>query len=205
MKRAAELPFLSDKSIKNVKVDPFVMAPVFGGGGGGGRMGLPMANMKPLASRSNAPSPTPQQHQQSTAMVSTTNVVEKKKIFESIAEEVVKSGGSCSGNKTNVDMNMDDGMTPLQMVGCRTIKVANIGKEVDENGNVPDFIDDDEYYVTDEARNFFNNIKGRFGIVTVVGRYRTGKSAILNKCLLQEKNGRGFDVGSTTNSCTKGL
>jgi hypothetical protein len=40
-------------------------------------------------------------------------------------------------------------------------------------------------------------------VVTVAGKYRTGKSYILNRVLL-EQNG-GFQVGSTINACTKGL
>jgi len=37
----------------------------------------------------------------------------------------------------------------------------------------------------------------------VVGKYRTGKSFLLNRILLQEKE--GFGVGSSINPCTKGL
>ena len=37
----------------------------------------------------------------------------------------------------------------------------------------------------------------------VAGMYRTGKSYLLNRMLLGRSN--GFDVGPTTNACTKGL
>lgn len=40
-------------------------------------------------------------------------------------------------------------------------------------------------------------------IITVVGKYRTGKSYILNRVLLQQNS--GFEVGPTINACTKGL
>jgi hypothetical protein len=40
-------------------------------------------------------------------------------------------------------------------------------------------------------------------IITVVGKYRTGKSYILNRVLLQQNC--GFEVGPTINACTKGL
>ena len=40
-------------------------------------------------------------------------------------------------------------------------------------------------------------------VVTVVGKYRTGKSYILNRVLLNQNN--GFEVGPTINACTKGL
>ena len=44
------------------------------------------------------------------------------------------------------------------------------------------------------------------GIIAVAGKYRTGKSFLLNRILL-DKNGKtsGFGVGPTINPCTKGL
>lgn len=40
-------------------------------------------------------------------------------------------------------------------------------------------------------------------IITVAGKYRTGKSYILNRVLLERNS--GFEVGPTINACTKGL
>ncbi len=45
-------------------------------------------------------------------------------------------------------------------------------------------------------------MKNPLGVITIVGKYRTGKSLFLNKVLL--KNG-SFKVSPTINSCTKGL
>ncbi len=45
-------------------------------------------------------------------------------------------------------------------------------------------------------------MKNPLGVITIVGKYRTGKSLFLNKVLL--KNGN-FKVSPTINSCTKGL
>ncbi|CAD8054822.1 unnamed protein product [Paramecium sonneborni] len=42
-----------------------------------------------------------------------------------------------------------------------------------------------------------------FAVVVVVGKYRTGKSYLINQVLLQQN--QGFNVGSTVNACTKGL
>ena len=42
-------------------------------------------------------------------------------------------------------------------------------------------------------------------MVAVAGRYRTGKSFLLNHVLLQQPPGGGFQVGPTTQPCTKGL
>ena len=41
------------------------------------------------------------------------------------------------------------------------------------------------------------------GVVSVAGMYRTGKSYLLNRCLLNRQ--RGFGVGPTINPCTKGI
>ncbi len=38
----------------------------------------------------------------------------------------------------------------------------------------------------------------------VAGKYRTGKSFLLNRVILNKKN-EGFGVGPTINPCTKGL
>ena len=42
-----------------------------------------------------------------------------------------------------------------------------------------------------------------FGVSTVAGMYRTGKSYLLNRILLNKQ--KGFSVGPTVNPCTKGL
>lgn len=45
----------------------------------------------------------------------------------------------------------------------------------------------------------------RIGVIAVVGKYRTGKSFLLNRILLGETGDNGFGVGPTINPCTKGL
>jgi len=45
---------------------------------------------------------------------------------------------------------------------------------------------------------------GQSSYITVCGRYRTGKSFLVNRMLL-DVVGKGFMVGATVNSCTKGL
>jgi hypothetical protein len=42
------------------------------------------------------------------------------------------------------------------------------------------------------------------GVIAVAGKYRTGKSFLLNRVILNKKN-EGFGVGPTINPCTKGL
>ena len=47
----------------------------------------------------------------------------------------------------------------------------------------------------------FTNI----GIISLVGKYRTGKSFLLNRVLLNRQKNSGFGVGPTFRPCTKGI
>ena len=57
-----------------------------------------------------------------------------------------------------------------------------------------------------EAEEFLSSLpeNRQLGIVSIVGKYRTGKSFFVNRVLLDQKKG-GFQVGPTINPCTKGL
>ena len=50
---------------------------------------------------------------------------------------------------------------------------------------------------------FLKNLPGPLGIISVAGMYRTGKSYLLNRMLLNRSG--GFGVGPTINPCTKVL
>jgi hypothetical protein len=60
------------------------------------------------------------------------------------------------------------------------------------------------FKVTQEALDFLKAIQTPVAVVAVAGKYRTGKSYLLNRVLLNRKRG-GFGVGPTINPCTKGL
>jgi hypothetical protein len=53
------------------------------------------------------------------------------------------------------------------------------------------------------AELFLSKIPKPLAVVSVAGLYRTGKSYLLNRILLNRNN--GFGVGPTINPCTKGL
>ena len=75
-------------------------------------------------------------------------------------------------------------------------------------GNPIPFIinENDEFKVTEGAIKFLEKLKGKkIGVVCVVGKYRTGKSYLINKVILDRGQGKGFTVGPTVNPCTKGL
>lgn len=62
----------------------------------------------------------------------------------------------------------------------------------------------EKYKVSEESKKFLRAIKGKIGVIAVAGKYRTGKSFLLNRVILNKKNS-GFGVGPTINPCTKGL
>lgn len=65
--------------------------------------------------------------------------------------------------------------------------------------------DTQKFSINEEAVGIAQQIKGPIGVVTVVGMYRTGKSYLLNRVIINAKKGEGFGVGPSINPCTKGL
>lgn len=65
---------------------------------------------------------------------------------------------------------------------------------------------EDGFEVSEEAKEFLLQMKDEdLGVIAVAGKYRTGKSFLLNRILLQQTADKGFGVGPTINPCTKGL
>ena len=62
------------------------------------------------------------------------------------------------------------------------------------------------FNITDQAENYLKNLdpNRKIGVISIVGKYRTGKSFFVNRVLLN-KSGKndGFSVGPTINPCTK--
>lgn len=59
------------------------------------------------------------------------------------------------------------------------------------------------FQLSEAALAYLETIPAPISVVTVAGQYRTGKSYLLNRVLLNRK--QGFGIGSTVNPCTKGL
>ncbi|OMJ78006.1 hypothetical protein SteCoe_22289 [Stentor coeruleus] len=60
-----------------------------------------------------------------------------------------------------------------------------------------------EFKLSDEGKAFLNTLQIPLAVVGVAGMYRTGKSYLLNRVLLDRK--KGFGVGPSVNPCTKGI
>ena len=59
------------------------------------------------------------------------------------------------------------------------------------------------FLLNERAETFLKSLDSPFAIISVAGVYRTGKSFLINRMFLNQKN--GFSVGPSVNPCTKGL
>lgn len=59
------------------------------------------------------------------------------------------------------------------------------------------------FELSKEGKSILENIEQPFGIVSITGMYRTGKSYLMNQLFLNSTN--GFKVGETVESCTRGI
>ena len=60
-----------------------------------------------------------------------------------------------------------------------------------------------KFEMNDDGLEFLRSVAPPIAIIGVAGMYRTGKSYLLNRVLLNRQS--GFGVGPTVNPCTKGL
>jgi hypothetical protein len=60
-----------------------------------------------------------------------------------------------------------------------------------------------KFEINFDAIDLINSYNKAVGIVCLAGKYRTGKSFLLNKLL--EIRGNGFKVDNSTTACTEGI
>lgn len=66
----------------------------------------------------------------------------------------------------------------------------------------------DGFKLNPEAEEYLKSLdqNRKVAVISIVGKYRTGKSFLVNRVLLDKKGKKaGFSVGPTINPCTKGL
>ena len=65
---------------------------------------------------------------------------------------------------------------------------------------------DGKFIIPEQAKKLLSQkANENIGIISLVGKYRTGKSFLLNRVILNRKQNSGFDVGPTFKPCTKGI
>ena len=63
-----------------------------------------------------------------------------------------------------------------------------------------------KFIINDEAIKILSKEENKqIGILSLVGKYRTGKSFLLNRVLIEKKSLKGFEVAPTIKPCTKGI
>jgi hypothetical protein len=83
--------------------------------------------------------------------------------------------------------------------------------DVPDAGRMVPFIQHEggQFKVCDEGANLLRSIEGTIAVVAVAGLYRTGKSFLLNQLVrgseAAEQTQKGFAVGDTIQSCTRGI
>ena len=65
---------------------------------------------------------------------------------------------------------------------------------------------DNKFLIPEEAKTLLTQKEyANIGIISLVGKYRTGKSFLLNRVILNTQQTSGFGVGATFKPCTKGI
>jgi len=87
----------------------------------------------------------------------------------------------------------------------KIISTSSIAEEIKEEA-IPLITFDTsqkKFFLNPDAEKIISKIEGPIGVISVAGMYRTGKSYLLNRMLLNRSS--GFQVGPSINPCTKGL
>ena len=111
-------------------------------------------------------------------------------------ENFLDDNGISLNNKTEIDnnhININNKM-PTQIMNSSPKAIPLV---IFENG---------KFIIPKEAKELLNQPSfTNIGIISLVGKYRTGKSFLLNRVLLNRQKNSGFGVGPTFRPCTKGI
>ena len=88
-----------------------------------------------------------------------------------------------------------------------TIENKNISNNIPTQVALPLVIfEEGKFIIPEEAQKLLSQeIYKNIGIISLVGKYRTGKSFLLNRVILNRNQKSGFGVGPTFKPCTKGI
>ena len=107
------------------------------------------------------------------------------------------------GNLPETINNLSDNENDFDEISIH----ENIQEKIPSNEAVPFVIyENNKFIITNKAKILLNQKKFKnIGIISLVGKYRTGKSFLLNRVILNNKSNLGFNVGPTFKPCTKGI
>lgn len=105
----------------------------------------------------------------------------------------------------NIDFGNEEKIIPIQLISYNSNNGKNIffldSERIFWNKWIFIFLHL-ELQIEPKAVEFLESLESEtFGTLSIVGKYRTGKSYLVNSVLLN--NSRAFEVGPTINPCTK--
>ena len=121
------------------------------------------------------------------------NVENINQIIEN--ENFIDENGISSNNKSSTNtIQINNNITTTQVLDSSPKAIPLV---IFENG---------KFLIPKEAKQLLNQPSfNHIGIISLVGKYRTGKSFLLNRVLLNRQKNSGFGVGPTFRPCTKGI
>ena len=121
------------------------------------------------------------------------NVENINQIIEN--ENFIDENGISSNNKSSTNtIQINNNLTTTQVLDSSPKAIPLV---IFENG---------KFLIPKEAKKLLNQPSfNHIGIISLVGKYRTGKSFLLNRVLLNKQKNSGFGVGPTFRPCTKGI
>ena len=110
-------------------------------------------------------------------------------------ENFIDENGISSNNKSSTNtIQINNNLTTTQVLDSSPKAIPLV---IFENG---------KFIIPKEAKQLLNQPSfNHIGIISLVGKYRTGKSFLLNRVLLNRQKNSGFGVGPTFRPCTKGI
>ena len=110
-------------------------------------------------------------------------------------ENFIDENGISSNNKSSTNtIQINNNLTTTQVLDSSPKAIPLV---IFENG---------KFLIPKEAKKLLNQPSfNHIGIISLVGKYRTGKSFLLNRVLLNRQKNSGFGVGPTFRPCTKGI
>ena len=110
-------------------------------------------------------------------------------------ENNIDENGISSNNKTEIIYNqINNNKIPIHISNSTPKAIPLV------------IFDNGKFTIPNEAKELLNQPSfTNIGIISLVGKYRTGKSFLLNRVLLNRQKNSGFGVGPTFRPCTKGI
>ena len=129
--------------------------------------------------------------------------------MENEEEDFKITENEINNNSNEIDFKIEDILTSSELQNSlRPTKKSQFTNNEEEGAiNLIEF-QKKNFILNEEALEILRNIKEDIVVVSIVGKARTGKSYLMNLLLNSNNNqlkNNGFKIGSSINSCTRGI